>query len=356
MYNHSQIRTGLYGLVGFKDGLRTEFQIVDTANKATSSGMYFQDYHALVTIENLKNIALADLSDVEFNTWLADLVKGSAVKVVNTVMQKFRDKSKTVFDNLILYNYPSVIDTLYQASGNAFVGYEVELCHANNIMMVLDSIGLLFDGTDTFNLYVFHSSKQEPIYTVEVTPEANIEAWEAQTGKLLEYWTDTYVGGKFYVGYLQQDLTASPINREWDMANVADWSELFSIQPMTVNGHNSATLFDLDAIDYTSETYGLNFSLSIRNNVTKQILTQKSVFTNAFGMQVAVDILEKIANSVRINDIKKESRDLAFAELNSENGLRERLEKEIKTVHIDLAGLDRLTMPKKYRVKTYTAR
>lgn len=355
MYNHSQIRTGLYGLVGFKNGLRTEFQVITAPNQATSSGMFFQDFHALVSVENLKNIAPADLSDADLNTWLADLIKGAVVKVVNSVMQRFRDSTKTVFENLRLYEYASVFDTLYTVSGNAFVGYEIELCHSNNISVILEAIGLMFNGTDTFNVQVFHTSQQDPIYTIEVTPETNIEAWEAQTSVQLNFLTDTYVGGKFYIGYLQQDLTGvQPVNREWDMANIQQYAKLFSIEPIIVTGHNATTLFDLASIEYASDTFGLNFAFTAQNNVTKQILTQKNVFTNVVGLQVAVDFLEHIANSIRVNDIKKETRELAFLELNSENGLREKLEKEIKTVHIDLAGLDNLAMPKRNRIQSHT--
>ena len=356
MYNHSQIRAGLFGLVGFKQGIRTEFAIITEANYTSSSGMYFQDYHALINVENLKNIAPVELTDAELNTWLTDLLKGSQVKVVNAVMQRFKGATKTVFENLRLFNYASVMDTLYTVSGNAFVGYEVELCHTDNIMVVLESIGLMFNGSDTFNIYVFHTSKQAPIHTIAVTPETNIEAWEVQTVKYLEHVTDTYVGGKFYIGYLQQDLTAAPINREWNKANVQQYADLFSITPMTVADHTTATLFDLDDIEYTSDTYGLNFAFTVQNNITKQIITQKNVFTNVIGYQVAVDFLEHIANSIRDNAIKKETRDLATVELNVENGLRDRLEREIKAVHVDLAGLDKLALPKRSRITSYTGR
>lgn len=355
MYNHSQIRTGLYGLVGLRQSLITEYAIVSAANLATSSGMYFQDYHSLVNVENLKNVAPEGLSDADFNTWFADLVKGSVVKNVNFIMQRFRPQTKSLFENLRLFNYASVFDTPLTLTGNAFVGYEIELCHADNIMVVLNSIGLMFDGADTFNVYVFHSSQSNPIYTIEVTPEANIEAWEAQTSEL-EHITDTYVGGKFYIGYLQQDLTATPINREWNEANVQETAKLFSITPMTVSGHATATMFDMDDIDYTSDTYGLNFAFTAWNNVTKQIITQKAAFTNVIGYGVAVDILTMIANSTRDNAIKKETRDLAIVELNTELGLKKKLEDEIKVVHIDLAGLDPLTLKKRNRIMTYTGR
>ena len=354
MYNHSQLRTGLYGLVGLRQSPITEFAIVSAANIATSSGMYYQDYHALCTVENLKNICPEGMIDSKFNTWFADLVKGSFVKNVNSLMQRFRPDTKSLFENLRLYEYASVTDTLYTGSGNAFVGFEIELCHTDNIMIVLNSIGLMFDGADTFNVYVFHSSKQSPVYTIEVTPEANIEAWEAQTSKL-EHITDTYVGGKFYIGYLQQDLSTSPINREWNEANVQTLAKLFTVTPMTVADHNAATRFDLDDIEYTSDTYGLNFAFTAWNNVTKQLLTQKDALTNVIGYGVAVDILTMIANSTRDNEIKKETRDLAFAELNAEFGLKRKLENELKAVHIDFAGLDSLTLPKRNRITTYTS-
>jgi len=35
--------------------------------------------------------------------------------------------------------------------------------------------------------------------------------------------------------------------------------------------------------------------------------------------------------------------------------LKRKLEDELKAVHIDFAGLDSLTLPKRNRIKTYTA-
>lgn len=357
MYNHSSIRDGLYGLVGFKDGLRTEFQIISTANKATSSGMYFQDYHSLVTVENLKNIAPESLTNDNINTWLTDLIKGSVVKVVNTVMQRFRLETKTVFENLRMYNYASVFDTTLTLDSASLVGYEIELSHVNNINLALNNIGLMFDGTVTdLTFYIFHSSQDAALTTFTASSLADSEKWTALT-KTIDFVNSTYSGGKFYVCYKVSDLsTTKPVNREWDCANVQRYAHLFSVRPFQIDNYSGTTLFDLDDINYTADTYGLNFEFTAKNDVTKQILTQKSVFTNVVGYQFAVDFLERIVGSIRNNTIKTETRDLAFAELNAENGLRKKLEDEIGAVHIDLSGVDELTMPKRHRIKSYTTK
>lgn len=357
IFDPSQIRTGLFGLVGLRQGYETDYQIVTAANYATSSGMYYQDYHPLVTVNNLHNIAPEGLSDADFNTWFADMSKSAIVKTVSQVMQKYEVPS--VFENLRLYNNASVMDTTLELSGNAFIGFEFELAHVNNIKLVLNSIGLMFDGAlSDFTFYVFHSSQNTAITTITADATADTETWTALEDKVLNFVNDTYVGGKFYIGYKQQDLgTVKPINREWDEANVRRYAKLFSCRPISVSDYDGTTLFDIDDVNYEADTYGLNFEVSALNDVTKQILTQKNVFTNVIGLGVAVEVLMRLANSTRENTVKREVRDLAFTELNQADGmgLKSKLEAAIKQTHIDLQ-LDQLTMPKTKRMTSYTLR
>ena len=98
----------------------------------------------------------------------------------------------------------------------------------------------------------------------------------------------------------------------------------------------------------------MNFAFSAWNDVTKQIITQKNAFTNVIGYGVAVEVLERLANSTRDNARKNELRDRASLELNLEGiGLRARLESAIKQTHLDLQ-LDSVTLPKSKRIKTTT--
>jgi hypothetical protein len=354
-FTPSLLRSGLFGLVGLRDGYQTEYQIVTAANQATSSGMYYQDYHPLVTVAHLHQVAPGGLSDADFNTWWADLTRAAIVKYVGAVMRRYEVPS--VFENLRLYNFATVLDDPMTMSGNAFVGLEIELAHVNNIKVVLDSIGLLFNGTLTDKtFYLFHSSQAAAITTITASATANTETWTALTDKVMNFVNDTYVGGRFYIGYKQQDLgTVRPLKRDWDCGNIKRYASLFSVRPFQVSDFTGTTLFDIDDIDYTSDTYGLNLELSSVNDVTKQILTQKSAFTDLIGTGVAVEVLERLANSTRDNEVKKETRDLAFAELNKDGGdLRGRLESIIKQVRIDMQ-LDEVTLPRRSLIDNYTA-
>lgn len=350
----SQIRTGLFGLIGLKQGFGSEYNIVNAANLVTSSGMYFQDYHSLVTVENLHNVMPSGLTDSDFNSWYRDFVYGAIVKNVSTVMQKYNVPS--VFENLRLFENPLDVSDVMDIPDNTFVGFEIKLTRANNIKLVIDAIGLTIDTTNTTkDFYIFHSSQDAYIAKFTASYTANSETWN-DIAQELNYVNDTYVGGTFYIGYRSQDLSGdNPINRAWSDANVSNCAHMFSIRPFQISDYNTDTLFDITALDYTADTYGLNFSFSAWSDVTKQILTQKNAFINVIGYGVAVECLERLANSIRNNEVKKETRDLAYAELNTETGLRAKLEQAIKQTNIDLQ-LDSLTLPKRSRITTYTAR
>lgn len=352
IFQPDQIRTGLFGLIGLKDGYTSEYEVVSTANKATSSGMYFQDFHSLVTVPNLRHIEPEGLDTDGFNSWWGDLVKAAIVKNVSQVMQRYSVPS--VFENLRLYDKPLDVADVMTLTDNTFVGFEIEVSDVNNIRLLVDAIGLTFDGAmNNMDFYLFHSSQDAYISKPLLNATADTETWQDSTLEM-NYVNDTYVGGRFYLGYRSQDAQANPINREYDEANVRNYAHMFTIRPIEVPGYNTDTLFSLDDVEYTADTYGMNFSFSAWNDITKQIKAQKNAFINVIGYGVAVEVLERLANSTRDNMRKNELQDKAAFELNLEGtGLRAKLEGAIKQTTIDLQ-LDDVSTPPSRKLKTYT--
>lgn len=307
MFQNS-VKTSLYGLLGWRQSTVSNMPTVDTPNLATNSGLYYQDFSSIVTIQNVYRCQEDEtITDVEFNTYLANLTKAATIKLLNSV---FTDDD--FIENKVLYPFENVwTETL--DNDTSFVGYEIEMPKRKDFAWMLNQIFTSFDSEDTVKILLFHSSKKEPIQTKEITVAELDETATVLEWNLSQF---NYSGGKFYLGYLRSGLTAKAINRDWDKANVRANYCTLRVRPIKVSGWNTETLFDVDDIDYESETYGLNLDITAWKDYTNVIVQNKRKFANAIGLQVAADVLEQIIHSTRSNRIERKVHESAFVELN----------------------------------------
>lgn len=338
MFQISKINSNIVGLIGWRQPINPTYAIIDATNLATSSGAYFQDFSALVTIENIKECQnYVSISDAQFNTLLGNMTKSAMNKVLDKVFQ-----SHDFLENKILYPFESSWNYDLE-NDTSFVGFELDQPTRRELIHVVNKVILSFDSVDTVKLLVFHSSKQEPIFTKEITTEANSDVEEVVDWNL----TKEYNGGKFYIGYLRSGLTAKAKNRDWDKANVRSCFNTLRIQPISVSGWDSETLFDVEDIDYESDTYGLNFDITAWKDYTNTIIQNKRKFVNALGLQVAVDVADLILKSTNSDRVQRISDTKVMLELegviNNDVprvvGLRGKLQSEIKKLRSNFIDL-----------------
>lgn len=332
MINISTVKTAMIGVNGWKQSLLTGAPTIDAVNLATSSGAYYnQDFSSLVTVDNILNVhEKQGLTSDQVNTLLTDIVKGAASKVLNEI---FGDND--FIENNVLFSYPFDFNTTL-SNDTSFVGYEITTAKSKDILPILNSVSLVFDGVDTVKLLLFHSSKKEPVKELEITTEADNEVYQALTDWSLPY-TNSVKGGEWYVGYLRSGLTAKAYDRDYEQANVINSFLCSRFKPIQITGHDSETLFDIDSIDYTSEYYGLNFDVSSYKSYDSIITQNKNKFSKALGLQVAAIVLDMIINSNRSNNIERSTRDNAIIQLNgittetvTDIGILRRLQEEIR--------------------------
>lgn len=298
MIQVDKIHTAFFGdsadhLIGFRQDLDPEFDIVDANNITSTSGEFFQDFSPLVTIPNIhQNQQYAAISDSDFNTLLRTLSKSATIKILREV---FSDLD--YIENKILYPFENIWTNTIDNT-TSFVGYEINIAKRKDFLTTINQVFTSFNGIDTVKLLVFHSSKKPLIYsesvtTVENSDVATVVDWDLSPTE--------FAGGKFYVGYLRSALTAKAINREWNSSSIQNCYKTLGIKPIIVRDWNSETLFDVDDIDYEAETYGLNFDITTWKDYTNVIIQNKNKFVKAIGLQLAVDVLDLILKSTRSN-------------------------------------------------------
>lgn len=295
MIRSDKIKSSLFGGVGFREPTNPEYTGVNETNQGSTSGLYFQDASNFVTIQNIKDCqGDKDIPISDFNTYLTNMQNSVIDDVCREVVGG--ENKMLYFENIYPYE-KSFNETLTPST--KFVGFEIYPYLKNDKVAKVEWVELTFDSAATFTLYLYNSNLNTAIKTQEVTTSAN----ESKIVSLTDWFIDddsTYKGGQFYLGYFESDLgTAKPIKRDFERATLQKQNAFYSIRPCRVD--NSATILDIEEVDYLEDTYGLNIGMSIYNDFTQTIINNKHLFYPAIQYGMAVKVLDLIRTSVRSN-------------------------------------------------------
>lgn len=267
MIRITEIQDKLLHLVGWQQGYNTADIELSSDLTKSDSGMYFQQIHPLLTLDNLQSIAPdfknityqaysskisylkgtvvqngdilykskrdvpanTDISNSEywirtnpFSEWLEDKTKASIVKLVNKFINvKLVDKaSKSLIENKTLFDGTGRLTNTITNRGN-FVGFEIDTVRSKGVTVKIEKIGLQFKKQGLYKIYILHSSNEVPIY-IETFKKIRINAieWFTPSKEILLPYESIHndAGGSWYIGYLQSELPegSEAINRDRD--------------------------------------------------------------------------------------------------------------------------------------------
>lgn len=276
-----KIQEDLLHLCSWKNGWG-ENKLADSLIATPESGLYFQDAHPLLTLENIRQAMPEDYAE-KYSRWdeshtyragdlvffdepdrgpatrvyyrcLADSVapspvppapgrnwevwspfsdfiynatlSGIADTVTNFIQQKkVSEETKSLLDHRTFFDGAARLRATIE-NKDRLVGFEITPVRALGVTTKINRIGLqLVGGTGPVTLYLFHSSQQEPIWSQEFVyeNERGMFQWFTPSEDLyLPYISDdTDAGGSWYLCYLQRDLP-----RWVEALNVTkDWSK-----------------------------------------------------------------------------------------------------------------------------------
>lgn len=340
MFNVSEIRTNLFGVVGFRQPYDPDYDVLSASLLVSSSGNVFEQYSSYVNVQNIKDTQpYAAISDVNFNAWLTNAIKDSITKGLQKCFTK-----NDLLENALLYQY-STRKTSEIENETAFVGYEINVSKRKDITAFINSIFTEFSGTGDVKLLLFNDNKVTTIdtETISVTDKSakqTVVNWELP-------YANSVTGGKYYIGYLTDSLVPKALNRDYELANLRHTYNCLSIQPMKIANWNSEELFDIDKVEYTDETWGLNFDISTFKDYTSLILNNKNMFCDVIGYQFAADMLGMMWSSNRTNGTERMQKANILLELQGNynnpeyptvTGVQRKLEKAIKEVQDKLVN------------------
>lgn len=357
MIRIADIQDKLLHLVGWKQNYDLSNITLSDNLTQTESGMYFQQIHPLLTLDNLQSIApdfqnynwqvydtnkayksgevvriedslykaiqdvpiKTSISDSDywietnpFSEWLEDKTKASIVKLVNKfINMKLADKaSKSLIENKTLFDGTGRLTNKIE-NRNRLVGFEIDTVRSKGVTVKIDKIGLQMTEPGSYTLYIFHSSNPEPIYTLtfEKTKANSLEWFKPKDDILLPYESvNTDAGGSWYLAYKQSELpeNAQAIykDRDWstgpckacsrsEFLAYQAWSKYIEVHPFYISEDEE---FDQEAMNFTyDKNYGINLEVSAYCDLTDFIIKQRAMFQDVLSKQVAIDFLREFA-------------------------------------------------------------
>lgn len=286
-------------LIGWRQSYDTNDGVISEALTQSESGLYYQDAHPLLTLQNLQSIA-PDFSNISypahsteetyakgvvvtdsdkyykslkavpeniqitdaeywietnpFSEWLETKTKACITKAISCYVNEKVAKGtyKTLCEKKTLFDGTGrIYDTI--KNKNNLVGFEIVPIRAKGVTTKINRIGLQFSEPGDYTILVMHSSLMEPYYQETFTKRIgnNIEWFTPSQELYLPYETDDIdAGGSWYICYVQSQLpTGSQAirkSRDWSKGPCNEcsrheyetwriWSKYLEVHPFYVN-------------------------------------------------------------------------------------------------------------------------
>ena len=255
MIRIAEIQEGLLHLIGWRQSYDANDGVISEALTQSESGLYYQDAHPLLTLQNLQSIA-PDFSNISypahsteetyakgvvvtdsdkhykslkavpeniqitdteywietnpFSEWLETKTKACITKAISCYVNEKVAKGtyKTLCEKKTLFDGTGrIYDTI--KNKNNVVGFEIVPIRAKGVTTKINRIGLQFSEPGDYTILVMHSSLMEPFYQETFTKRVgnNIEWFTPSQDLYLPYETDEIdAGGSWYICYVQSQL------------------------------------------------------------------------------------------------------------------------------------------------------
>lgn len=445
MLRAKYIEDSLLGLVGWKQTDDANPDLLLSSNLLGSeSGLYYQQAHPLLTLNNMASIA-PDFSDYTkpeydeaatylkdqvvkvtaqdeseppttpakyfkaidnvpagikpevsegwpnywietspFSEWLEDKTRSTIYKAIYTYLNDKQNKGtyKNLLEDRVLFDVTTRISDKI-SNTDALVGFEIIPARAKGVTIKVNKIGLHFSMPGTYKVYIMHSSKQGPVYSLTFTKtQPNTCEWFKTDSVYLPYIgsEDGTVAGSWYVCYLQSELPANSqaINRSYDWSGMTcrtcnrrdyeaylAWSKYMEINPFRVNSNDLVfgepeetpvlNLWDAEDMQYfVDKTWGINLDVTVGCDLTDFIVDQRWLFQDVLMKQMAVDALREFVYNPNVRTNRHSvnaGRTEILYEIDGdsssmrESGLAYELKQALGAVSLATSGINRVCLP-----------
>lgn len=348
-------------LIGWRQFYDTDQIEINEDLTESESGEYFQQKHPALQLDVIETCLPAKR---DLNEYLSTTVKDATNEILNDIInyRKVRSFGKTLLEESILLNRYGFKKDLI-TNQNRFVGMQIRVKDLTALKAVVNEVGLQMSNSETLTLYLYHSSKTEPLKTFEITTTGSAQwDWSVQNLELSSFKRELYNGGVFIIGYYQSDLSGNAINYSdfnfergvcggCNDSHLNTWRSIkdnFHVFPLYVpNGSFvKGEMFDLNDVIYSkSESYGLNFKFSVHCDLTDFFIQNRFTFKELLSLKVVYSVLNMMKFSQQINSIEENLKMMIIRDLEGDietklTNIPSRYDRELKAVSFDMSGLN----------------
>lgn len=344
MVRANDIQDKLLHLIGWEQNYDTSDLKISDALTVSESGLYFQQIHPLLTLQNMaciapdfKNMtfeeyntkksyskgnvvkydeklykalqkALNKQPDIEpeywvetnpFSEWLESKTKASIQKAITRYCNEkiAQGTYKTLCENRTLFDGTGRLVDVVKNKKN-LVGFEIIPVRAKGVTTKINKIGLQFTESGEYTLYLMHSSMDAPVKVIKLNKiRKNSIEWFSLDDVYLPYQSeDNDAGGSWYLCYFQSELPegsqAIRKDKDWSkepcnscsrreyLAWMA-WSKYIEVHPFFVN---------------EELVEAVNFNDDFNNDFEKQALhlwdveNNQYTYNNNYGLNLEITI------------------------------------------------------------------
>lgn len=315
MIDVQAIHSGVVGLVGIRQPYTPAYAIFDSNSLQSDSGLYVDDIPFVKGEFFVDVVCPNGVSDPDKNEIFRNMLGSAATTVVSRI---FSDVD--FIDRQVMFSKANNLQNLQTDLTNGFVGYKLKLGTKKNVAFRINRLFLEVEGSGNLELMLFNTNNPTAIETETVAITSGTKTYEVPLN-----WTANNTGfykGDWYIGY-NFDGTITPYERDYEDADEKNRITGLEYDRVFFKNHSTTNLFDLDDEAYLgSQSNGINCDITVYEDYTNLVLTNKNLFARAIQMQFAVLMFQEFISSIRSNSNERYSNDMRRTILAALNGTR----------------------------------
>lgn len=345
MYQAELLRQRLLPLVGWRVDPKVPINIVLNASE---SGLFFQDEHPLLMLENIRAFApdFAGIAGDPFSDWLKTQTEAGIIKGVQRIINEriISRSAKGILDSRMVFSQP--VPQTFAPSDGRVVGFEIWPLRSYGVIVRIERIGLTFATNGIVNLRLFHSGSLAPLREIPLnyTRAGQIQWFTLAEPLVLPYLSDTTgSGGVWFLAY--ERTMQAVLNTDTSQIGLQRFCKVIPFE----SNLPFATLWDYSQNEKSKVAHGINLQISVVSDFTSFLIDQRAALTDIVSKSVAIHLLREMAFNPSVKISHRES-NIRRVELLYEidgdstslkkSGLGYQLDQSIKALQLDWDDID----------------
>lgn len=338
----------------------------------SSSGLWFNDVHPLLTFDNMEAIApqYSGFNEDALTAWLKEKTEAGILGAVEDwIRAKFEVRTvKNLLESQRLFDVASRTDQK-DVNQSKLVGLEIIPTRTRGVKAKIERIGLQFDTAQTITVSLYRVGTTAAIQSQAITYSVpNDLEWTSVNWEIDGH-------GAYYLVYDQSAITGQSINGIYDyragseaLTSTAVVERHTMYYPigrylMLTPFQNPGGLNPKDHAYTMATNYGVNLEFNVYCDYTDFIVRHANILKGLIQKRVGMDLLREIAYNANTRVNRHESNSTInqiLYEIDGDSqgrpgGLRHQYDMELKATAMDQESIDPVCAPCRRRAVRYKA-